>query len=132
MVLSTLLIKKGTDLSYDAKEGKDESQFGDNLADKDVVDEFETVKLSENEMAIENMLSGEDSDDDDVPPYGGPKDPMDNQVHEKETNNRFSLQKAIDEMDSIIKDEDDMLSEIINTLSESQKRNLLNTLKKKV
>jgi hypothetical protein len=125
--------KKGTDLSYDAKEGKDESQFGDNLADKDVVDEFETVKLSENEMAIENMLSGEDSDDDDdVPPYGGPKDSMDNQVHEKETNNRFSLQKAIDEMDSIIKDEDDMLSEIINTLSESQKRNLLNTLKKKV
>jgi hypothetical protein len=45
-------------LSYDSKEGKDDSQFGDNLADKDVMDEFESVKLSENEMAIENMLGG--------------------------------------------------------------------------
>ena len=52
--------KAGVELSYDSKEGKDDSQFGDNLADKDVMDEFESVKLSENEMAIENMLGGED------------------------------------------------------------------------
>lgn len=123
--------KKGSDLSYDVKVGKDVSQFGDNLAVKNVVDEFETVKLSENEMAIENMLS--DSEDDTPPPYGGPKNPMDHQVVEKETNgNRFSLEKAVDEMDSIINDDEDTLSEIINTLSESQKRNLLNILKKKV
>jgi hypothetical protein len=50
--------KAGVELSYDSKEGKDDSQFGDNLADKDVMDEFESVKLSENEMAIENMLGG--------------------------------------------------------------------------
>jgi hypothetical protein len=123
--------KSGKDLSYAAKEGKEKDGFGDNVASKDVEDEFEAVKLSENELAIENMLSDEYPDDD-IPPYEGPENPMDNQVVEKETNNRFSLQKAIDEMDGIIEDDDDTLSEIINTLSESQKRNLLNTLKKKV
>ena len=54
--------KSGVELSYDSKEGKDDSQFGNNLADKDVMDEFEAVKLSENEMAIENMLVGEGDD----------------------------------------------------------------------
>ena len=50
--------KAGVELSYDSKEGKEEGQFGDNIADKDVEDEFEMVKLSENERAIENMLGG--------------------------------------------------------------------------
>jgi len=54
--------KVGVELSYDSKEGKEEGQFGDNIADKDVEDEFEVVKLSENEMAIESMLVGEDDD----------------------------------------------------------------------
>jgi len=54
--------KAGEKLSYDSKEGKDESQFGDNVADKDVVDEFEKVKLSENEIAIDEMLVGESDD----------------------------------------------------------------------
>lgn len=55
-----ILDKAGEKLSYGAKEGKDESQFGDNVADKDVDDEFEKVKLSENEMAIDEMLIGEE------------------------------------------------------------------------
>jgi hypothetical protein len=52
--------KAGVELSYDSKEGKEDSQFGDNLAEKDVMDEFEGVTLSENEMAIEKMLSEAD------------------------------------------------------------------------
>lgn len=39
--------KKGKELSYDAKEGKEEGQFGDNVAKKDVDDEFESVKVNE-------------------------------------------------------------------------------------
>lgn len=38
--------KKGTPLSNKAKEGKEKGQFGDNVADKDVDDEFETVNES--------------------------------------------------------------------------------------
>jgi hypothetical protein len=53
--------KKGDKLTYDAKEGKEEGQFGDNVAEKDVDDEFEAVKLSENEMAIDSMLTGDES-----------------------------------------------------------------------
>jgi hypothetical protein len=53
--------KAGVELSYDSKEGKEDSQFGDNLAEKDVMDEFEGVTLSENEMAIEKMLSEAES-----------------------------------------------------------------------
>jgi hypothetical protein len=38
--------KKGTPLSNKAKEGKEEGQFGDNVADKKVADEFEKVNES--------------------------------------------------------------------------------------
>lgn len=51
--------KKGKELSYDAKEGKEEDGFGDNVADKKVDSEFEKVKLSENETAIDEMITGE-------------------------------------------------------------------------
>jgi hypothetical protein len=51
--------KSGKELSYDAKEGKEKDGFGDNLATKDVEDEFEKVKLSENEMAIDEMITGD-------------------------------------------------------------------------
>ena len=51
--------EKGTELTYKAKEGKAEDGFGDNVAEKDVEKEFEKVKLSENEMAIDEMLVDE-------------------------------------------------------------------------
>lgn len=50
--------KKGKELSYDAKEGKEKGQFGDNVATKDADDEFEKVKLSENETLIDAILEG--------------------------------------------------------------------------
>lgn len=42
--------KAGTPLSNKSKEGKEKGQFGDNVADKDVDDEFEKVKVNESGM----------------------------------------------------------------------------------
>ncbi len=140
--------KKGVDLSYDAKEGKEEGQFGDNVADKDVDDEFETVKLSENELAIENMLVGEDSEtieekDKDNPwaictASVGREDKakfercvMDVKKQKGIKENKFSISKAIDIMEGIV-DETDKISSFLSSLTESEKKSLLNTLKKKV
>jgi hypothetical protein len=121
-----ILDKAGEKLSYDSKEGKDDSQFGDNVANKDVDDEFEKVKLSENEMAIDEMITGEE----DVPEYDGPEDPMDNQVTESKKG--FSIERAMEKMDSIIgEDVTDKVNNLLNTLTESEKEALLNTLKKK-
>jgi hypothetical protein len=50
--------KKGKELSFDSKEGKAEDGFGDNVAEKDVMDELEEVKLSENEERIDQMITG--------------------------------------------------------------------------
>jgi len=84
--------KKGTPLSNKAKEGKEEGQFGDNVADKKVADEFEKVnesfgmgftgegnlegnkpmvdevELNEFEQAIEEMMAryDESSEDDTI------------------------------------------------------------------
>jgi hypothetical protein len=44
--------KAGKVLSTDAKVGKESGQFGDNVAKKDVDDEFEEVKLNENEISF--------------------------------------------------------------------------------
>ena len=156
--------KSGKELSYDAKEGKEKDGFGDNLATKDVEDEFEKVKLSENEMAIENMLN---SDEDEMPE--GPSDEEEKAalVYEEENNpwaicttsvgredkdkfercvkdvkaknklkeskKGFSIESALTKMDSIIGEETtDKVTEILNSLTESEKSELLNTLKKKV
>jgi hypothetical protein len=156
--------KSGKELSYDAKEGKEKDGFGDNLATKDVEDEFEKVKLSENEMAIENMLN---SDEDEMPE--GPSDEVEKAalVYEEENNpwaicttsvgredkdkfercvkdvkaknklkeskKGFSIESALTKMDSIIGEETtDKVTEILNSLTESEKSTLLNTLKKKV
>jgi hypothetical protein len=176
--------KKGSELSYDAKEGKEEGQFGDNVAEKDVEDEFEKVKLSENEMAIDSMLSDDEaeefiphgtytvsnhggfeimlSDDGDAAKvrdafgsdnpkvsdwleiqYDENGDPvidpngyniplnMVMRINENKRNNKFSISKAIDLMEDIV-DETDRVSDILNSLTESEKKALLNTLKKKV
>ena len=50
--------KKGVELSFKNKEGKAEDGFGDNVAEKDVMDEFEDVTLSENESKIDEMITG--------------------------------------------------------------------------
>jgi len=50
--------KKGAELSFKNKEGKAEDGFGDNVAEKDVMDEFEGVTLSENESKIDEMITG--------------------------------------------------------------------------
>jgi hypothetical protein len=173
--------KKGSELSYDAKEGKEEGQFGDNVAEKDVEDEFEKVKLSENEMAIDSMLSDDEAEsyestndvDGDVV-YKVPfeansikelvdlannddkldsflnselssnegvktsngnvfwgSDIFDEIKSRKSRGNKFSISKAIDLMEGII-DESNKVSDILNSLTESEKKILLNTLKKKV
>lgn len=145
-----ILDKSGEKLSYDSKEGKEEGQFGDNLADKDADDEFETVKLSENEMAIEEMLSGEDK----IEEAKDKNNPWaictasvgreDNEKFEKcvmdvkkqhdikESKKGFSIETAMARMDSIIgEDTSDKVSDILNSLTESEKEALLNTLKKK-
>lgn len=136
--------KAGQKLSYDAKEGKEKDGFGDNVATKNVEDEFEKVKLSENEMAIDEILEAEKVKQNFIDQYvkeegekiyyaTANKQGRDPETFEKnESKKGFSLEKAIAEMDNVIEDEDEMLSEIINSLSESQKRNLINTLKKKV
>ena len=141
-----ILDKSGEKLSYDSKEGKEEGQFGDNLADKDVDDEFETVKLSENEMAIEEMLSGEseiEEGEDKNNPWAictasvGREDKekfekcvMDvKKQHDiKESKKGFSIETAMARMDSIIgEDTSDKVSDILNSLTESEKEALLNT-----
>jgi hypothetical protein len=40
--------KKGAKLSYDNKKGKEKDGFGDNVADKDAIDELEDVKRNTN------------------------------------------------------------------------------------
>lgn len=48
--------KKGSKLSYDNKKGKEKDGFGDNVADKDAIDELEDVKLNETERLIDKFL----------------------------------------------------------------------------
>jgi hypothetical protein len=48
--------KAGDTLASKAKEGKEEDGFGDNIADKKVIDEYEDVTLTEDEMAIDAMI----------------------------------------------------------------------------
>ena len=116
--------KTGEELSYDAKEGKEESQFGDNLANGKTKNDIEKVKLTEVEQAIDDMLEGEKEekeekeeeitnpgkymggvknklgldDDGDGVPNGADKDPKDGSIKES----KLSIARALDKMDSII------------------------------
>lgn len=140
-----ILDKAGEKLSYDSKEGKDESQFGDNVADKDVDDEFEKVKLSENEMAIDEMIAGENEEiidkfkdeygDDGESIYYATANKQDRNPETfkmKESRKGFSIETALEKMDSIIgEDVTDKVNDLLNSLTESEKEALLNTLKKK-
>jgi hypothetical protein len=121
--------KKGSELSYDSKEGKEEGQFGDNVAEKDVEDEFEKVKLSENEMAIDRLLveshvvvfdgtsyyvtsEGDVDSDvevikkfDDIDDADEFCDKKNKEVNESKKG-RFSISKAIDLMEDIVDESD--------------------------
>jgi hypothetical protein len=182
-----ILDKAGEKLSYKSKEGKEEGQFGDNVADKDVEDEFEKVKLSENEMAIDEMITGDDEVEEFIPhgtytvsnsggyeimlsdsndaakvrdafgsenpqvsdwleiEYDEDGDPvidpngyniplnMVMRINENKTIKKFSIATALEKMDSIIgEDVTDKVNDLLNSLTESEKTTLLNTLKKKV
>lgn len=104
--------KKGKELSYDNKEGKAKDGFGDNLADKKVVDEFEEVKLNETETEIDKMITGEE---------------------EKKSKNSYSISKAIDEMDSVIDSivDNSKISKILEGLTVKEMAKLSKALKKK-
>ena len=51
--------KKGAELKYDSKEGKEDDGFGDNVADSTAEKDIEEVKLNETETAIDEMITGE-------------------------------------------------------------------------
>jgi hypothetical protein len=108
--------KKGDKLSYDTKEGKEEGQFGDNLADGKTVNDFDKVKLSETELAIDSILEGTEDVEAPVAKKG------------------YSISRAIQEMDSIIDStkEDSRIKSILEGLTAEEMTELANELKKKV
>jgi len=54
--------KKGAELSDTASEGKEDGEFGDNVAPGTAEADVEKVKLSETEEAIDDILEGDDDD----------------------------------------------------------------------
>ena len=108
--------KKGDKLSYDAKEGKEKGQFGDNLADGKACADCEKVKLSENEEAIDAILEGTEDIEAPVAKKG------------------YSISRAIQEMDSIIDatKEDSRVKAILEGLTIEEMVELQTELKKKV
>ena len=117
MVLNMSLIKKGKELSYDAKEGKEEDGFGDNVADSTAEKDIEKVKLSENEELIDRMITGE---------------PV---VSETVKSKGFSIAKAIEEMDSVIDSittKKSKIDNILESLGEEERAIMIEALKKKV
>lgn len=109
--------KKGKELSYDAKEGKEEDGFGDNVADSTAEKDIEKVKLSENEELIDRMITGE---------------PV---VSETVKSKGFSIAKAIEEMDSVIDSittKKSKIDSILESLGEEERAIMIEALKKKV
>ena len=109
--------KKGTELAYKAKEGKAEDGFGDNLAEKNVEDEFEKVKLSENESAIDSMITGEETE-----------------TKQPTRKGKISISRAINEMDDIINSDNvkSKVTTLLEGLTTEERAELTNALKKKV
>tara|TARA_B100000497_G_scaffold123390_1_gene155969 strand:- start:3012 stop:4193 length:1182 start_codon:yes stop_codon:yes gene_type:complete len=62
---------KGAELKYDNKEGKEEDGFGDNVADSTCEKDIEKVKLSENETAIDSMITESFDSKEDLDKYVG-------------------------------------------------------------
>ena len=105
--------KKGDKLSYDTKEGKEKGQFGDNLSDGKTKNDFEKVKLSENEEAIDAMFEDD--------------------VVETPIKKGYSISRAIQEMDTIIDStkEDSRVKAILEGLTAEEMVDLTNRLLKK-
>ena len=101
--------KKGAELKADAKEGKEEDGFGDNVADSTAEKDMEEVKLNETEKVIDEMITGE------------------------ETKKGFSIARAIKEMDNVIDEisSDDKIDAILESLGEEERAIMMEALKKK-
>lgn len=110
-----ILDKKGDKLDYDAEE--DTENHGDNVAKDGKADDFEVVKLSETEEAIDCMITGEEEEEEEVEAIS-------------ETRKGFSISRAISELDDIIESTITDTS-ILDTLSESELKELVNLVKKK-
>ena len=111
--------KKGAELKYDNKEGKDADGFGDNVADSTAEKDIEEVKLNETETAIDEMITGEEVIEEEV---------------KEESKKGFSIARAIQEMDDVI-DEisgDDKIDTILESLGEEERAIMMEALKKKV
>jgi len=107
--------KKGDKLSYENEEDTETS--GDNLAKGK--NDFKTVKLSENEESIDEMLSDDETID---------------ETELAEKPKKFSIENTLEEMDSVIDsitNNDDSLSEALKNLSESEVKQFLELIKKK-
>ena len=103
--------KKGSKLSYDNKEGKEKDGFGDNVAEKDSMDELEDVKLNEAESFIDEIL-GEKYMEEVLDPVGKEDDDIDNDGD-------------VDDSDEYLKHRRDVISKAIEKekkVSESKKK----------
>jgi hypothetical protein len=146
--------KKGKELSYDAKEGKEEDGFGDNVADSTAEKDIEKVKLSENEELIDRMITGEpvvsakqngdksysvkysDGTERKVAVSNDDWDDLNSKYGDiKESKKGFSIAKAIEEMDSVIDSittKESKIDSILESLGEEERAIMIEALKKKV
>lgn len=110
---------KGEELKADAKEGKEEDGFGDNVADGKAEADNKEVKLSESESEIDAMITGEEV--------------IKEEAKEEPTKKGFSIAKAIMEMDEVIESisEKSKVEEILESLSDEDKTIMMEALKKK-
>lgn len=102
--------KKGEELEYDADEDKENS--GSNVAKGKAEADNKDVKLSENESAIDEMITGK------------PK-----------VKKGYSIAKAMMEMDSVIDElagEDGKIEAILESLGEDERAIMMEALKKKI
>lgn len=114
--------KKGDELKYDAKEGKEEDGFGDNIADSTAEADMEEVKLNETESEIDAMITGEEV--------------IKEEVKEEPKKKGFSIARAIQEMDGVIdslsgNDFESKVDSILESLSDDEKAIMMEALKKK-
>jgi hypothetical protein len=138
--------KKGAKLDYDAKEGTEDGEFGDNLADGKVDNDIEKVKLSENELAIDGMLSENDYEGQESACCGAAfkygdictacdehSEPADEELTESKKKG-YSIARALQEMDSVIDElsgEDEKIDAILESLGEGERAIMMEALKKK-
>jgi hypothetical protein len=146
------LIKEGSDINggdavVDKKTSGDNLATGDNIGEDDFEKAktdgtkdgntgthsekhvMEEVELTEDETYIDEMLDPVGKEDDDVN-NDGEKDEQDDYIKNK----RISISKAMNEMDSIIDGiagEHGKINEFLSSLTETERKMLENTLKKK-